>query len=202
MRNGSRAAQLRERIAREAGRLMHESGIRDYELAKRKAAARLNLGASVALPRNREVELAAREYQRLFHAEASARALRERLAVAREAMRLLARFRPRLVGPLLDGVAEAGGGVSLHLLWDPPEEVALFLAERGIDHQAGEQRLRVAGGEQVRLPAYRFLAGEVAVELVVFAARMRRRVPLSPVDGRPMRRAALAEVERLRGLDG
>ena len=72
-----------------------------------------------------------------------------------------------------------------------------------LDPASGEvlakRTLRLASDDSERLPTCRFLADDVPVELVVFAERARRRVPLSPVDGRPMERAGLQAVEALAG---
>ena len=187
----------RRQVAHEAARLMVESGIRDYHLAKRKAAGRLGMGDSRDLPRNDEIERALEAYQRLFGDEERTRHLAALRKVALEAMRLLARFDPRLVGPVLNGTADRHSEVCLHLLSDPPEAVPMFLLDRRIAFDQGEARVRFQADAHERLPAFRFLAGEVQVELVVFSARARRRRPLSPVDGRAMRRAKLAEVAAL-----
>ena len=40
---------------------------------------------------------------------------------------------------------------------------------------------------------------DVAVELLVFSGKTRRRTPMSPVDGRPIRRASLSDVRALVG---
>ena len=184
----------RRQIAHEAARLMIEHGIRDYRHARRKAAERLRLGGARDLPRNDEIERERELYQRLYGTEEGLRhqhALRE---CALEAMRLLEPFRPRLVGPVLSGTADRHSEVCLHLFSDPAESVAMFLLEHRIAHDHGDAWVRFRADEQERLPAFRFLAGGTPVELVVFSDRARRRVPLSPVDGRPMRRAKLAEV--------
>ena len=47
---------VRHQVAHEAARLMIEHGIRDYQLAKRKAAERLRVGDTRDLPRNDEIE--------------------------------------------------------------------------------------------------------------------------------------------------
>jgi hypothetical protein len=47
------------------------------------------------------------------------------------------------------------------------------------------------------VPAYRFLAGTVGVEVVVFDYDGLREPPASLIDGRPMRRANAREVEAL-----
>ena len=184
----------RQQVAHEAARLMVEHGIQDYRLAKRKAAVRLGMAESRDLPRNDEIEREREAYQRLFSDDERSRHVISLRKLALEAMRLLERFGPRLVGPVLSGTADRHSEICLHLFSDPPEAVAMFLLDNRIAHDQGEARLRFQADEHQRLPAFRFLAGEAQVELVVFSARARRRVPLSPVDGRPMRRAKLAEV--------
>jgi hypothetical protein len=87
--------------------------------------------------------------------------------------------------------------VCLHLFADAAEEVEWRLLDLGIPHRNTEQRLRMSTGEFERVPGFGFLAAEIPVELLVFSGRTRRHTPLSPVDGKAMRRAALAEVNRL-----
>ena len=187
----------RQQVAHEAAKLMVESGIRDYQLAKRKAAGRLGMAESRVLPRNDEIEREREAYQRLFGDEERSRYVMALRRHALEAMRLLEPFGPRLVGPVLSGTADRHSEICLHLFSDPPEAVAMFLLDHRIAHDQGEARIRFQADGHERLPAFRFMAGDTQVELVVFSARARRRSPLSPVDGRPMRRAKLAEVAAL-----
>jgi hypothetical protein len=191
--------QVRERIAKEAARLMCEAGVRDFQLAKRKALQRLRIPDQRNLPSNEEIQLAVAEYQRLFRADSQPRRLAELRRTAVRAMRFLARFQPRLVGEVLSGTADEHSEVCLHLFAETAEEVGLFLLEQGVPHEHGERAMRLASDDVQRLPTCRFVAEEVPVELVIFAERTRRRVPLSPVDGRPMQRAALQAVEALAG---
>ena len=102
----TRTRERRHRLAHEAARLMAESGIRDYHQAKLKAAERLGIHDDASLPRNREIEEALREYQRLFTGEAHAAALRARREAALRALEFFAGFDARLVGPVLDGTAD------------------------------------------------------------------------------------------------
>jgi hypothetical protein len=46
-------------------------------------------------------------------------------------------------------------------------------------------------------PGVRFEIGDQAIEVTVFPTDGIRQAPVSPVDGRPMRRADLAELEAL-----
>ena len=194
-----KSTQVRERIAKEAARLMCEAGIRDFQLAKRKALQRLRIPDQRNLPSNGEIESAVSEYQRLFRAHSQPRRLAELRGTALRAMRFLARFQPRLVGAVLSGTADEHSEVCLHLFAETAEEVGLFLLDNGVPHEHGERAMRLAGDDSERLPTCRFIAEDVPVELVIFAERARRRVPLSPVDGRPMQRAALQAVEALAG---
>ena len=114
-----------------------------------------------------------------------------------QAMRQLALFKPRLVGPVLVGTADRHTPVSLHLFAESPEEVGFSLMDRGIPYRNTDHRLRMSTGETERVPGFSFFAGDVAFELVVFSGRTRGHTPLSPVDGRAMQRAGLREVESL-----
>jgi len=178
---------------------MCEAGISDFQLAKRKALQRLRIPEHRGLPSNEEIEAAVSEYQRLFRADSQPRRLARLRQVAVRAMRFLERFQPRLVGAVLSGTADQHSDVCLHLFAETSEEVGLFLMDNGVPHEHGERTMKLASDDSERLPTCRFLADDVPVELVIFAERVRRRVPLSPVDGRPMERAALSAVEALPG---
>ncbi|MCI0399765.1 MAG: hypothetical protein L0Y67_06785 [Gammaproteobacteria bacterium] len=189
--------QLRQRIAHCAARFMAESGVDSYLVAKQKAAQQMGVTASQHLPSNREIEKACQEYQRIFKANSQPRRLQALRVSALNAMRLFMSFTPRLVGAVLSGTAGEHTEVSLHLFTDTPEEVGLFLLDHAIPYNLGERRLRIDASTAMSYPAYRFMAGDVPVELAVFPLNGLRQAPQSPVDGKPMRRARIAEVEQL-----
>jgi hypothetical protein len=192
--------QMRQRIAQEAARLMAESGMRDFFAAKKKAALHLGAAETRNLPRNDEIEAALDEYNRIFRGDSHPGHLRSLRETALEAMHLLAPFRPRLVGPVLSGSAGDYTDVTLHLFPETPEAVAMFLMDHHIPYDEGEARLRYRSGEH-SYPVYRFVAGDIGVELVVFPMEGLREAPRSPVDGRPMRRAGTDEVRTLLDAD-
>lgn len=197
--NSPAADELRRRIATDAARIMAEEGVRDFQSAKRKAAARLGLPETRNLPGNDEVDSALQEHLRLFHGGRLTQSVRRLRELAAEAMRFLARFEPRLVGPVLSGTVTSASAIELHLTADTPEEIGFWLQEHSIPYELTDRRLRFGGDRQETFPAYRFTADDVAVELCIFDRREVREAPLSPVDGKPMKRANLREVENLMG---
>lgn len=196
-RPNPRAELLRQAVAEEAARIMREQGVDDFLQAKRKAAERLAVTDASILPRNTEIEAALVAHQRLFASDRHEAALAALRRSALEAMRLMADFQPRLVGPVLSGTASPHSEINLHLFSDTAEAVSLRLAERGVPHEVLERRLRYERERTVTYPALRFVAGQQTVDAVVFPLDGIRQSPSSPVDGRPMRRASPAEVEAL-----
>ena len=192
-----RGDTLRVRVAQEAARLMLEGGHEDYELAKRKAAERLGAARARALPGNEEIVQARIAYQRLFRSHVQPRRLRALRRLARELMDELAVFAPKLAGSVLEGSADEHSELTLHLFADSAEEVGMYLMDRGVEYRPSERRLRFSPDEVERVGAYEFEVDGAGVTLVVFAGRLRRRVPLCPVDGRPMARAGSAALAGL-----
>ena len=192
--------QLRILVAQEAARILSEEGRKDYRIAKTKAAERLGIDPRAGLPTNQEVEQALFAHQSLFREQSHQPRLRELRASAVRAMRMFETFNPRLVGSVLSGTAGEYPEVHLHLFADSIKDVVLFLIEQNIPYEGGEKRYRF-GKDYQYLPVLRFFAGEVPFELAVFPPKGIRQAPLSPVDGKPMKRADLAEVEELLQAD-
>ncbi len=194
---GTDRQQQRRRVALEAARLISEHGIRDYGHAKRRAADRLGIWDEQALPRNTEIEDALREHQRLFQAASQPQALRARREGARAAMRFLARFEPRLVGAVLEGTADAHSAVCLHVFSDDPDAVALFLGERGVSAETQSRRVRLDRERELLAPVLLFAADDLDFDLTVLPPDALRQAPLDSIDGRPLARASLAELDAL-----
>lgn len=188
--------QMRQRIAVEAARIIADGG-GDYQSAKRKAASALGAPETRNLPSNSEIEQALIEHQRLFHGDTQPARLRVLRLEAVKAMEFFRDFEPKLVGPVLNGTAGEHSDVQLHLFAGTQEEVALYLMEQGVPYDQGERRLRFGRDRYEVLPVYRFVAGDVEMELIVFPLDRLRQAPCSPVDGRPMRRGNLGHVQAL-----
>jgi hypothetical protein len=188
---------LRRALAQEAARIMAEHGIRDFLVAKRKAADRFGVTDGAVLPKNTEIEAALGEYQRLFRGDEHAATLHAQRQAALQAMQCLAPFAPRLVGAVLSGTATEHSDVQLHLFADNPESVAISLMDQGIRHEITARRVKMNSERVLEYPGVRFEIGDQPIEVTVFPTDGIRQAPVSPVDGRPMRRADLAELEAL-----
>ena len=189
--------KTRLRISREAARLMAEEGVLDFHAAKHKAVERLNLLEGQRLPSNPEIERALSEHLQLFHARDLPQTLQRLRRLAVQAMRLLERFEPRLVGSLLSGNVTRFSEIELHVTADAPEQLGFFMAEQSIPYELTSKRLRFGGNRNETLPVYRFLAEDTAIELTVFSSTGGREAPLNPADGHPMKRTTLRDVEAL-----
>lgn len=203
MENDKQASSQRLLLAQTAAQLMREQGIRDFRIAKTKAAERVGLDVRhTVLPRNSEIETAMAEHQRLFGGDAAAARLRTLRAAALEAMALFSRFRPRLVGDVLNGLVTADTDVQLHVFAETSESFDLFMQEQGIPFELVERRFRYGRSDYHYRPAFRFVAGGVGFEAVVFPATGIRQAPDSLVDGAPMARAKRVHVEQLMAAAG
>ncbi|ATD66966.1 hypothetical protein CNR27_05510 [Luteimonas chenhongjianii] len=193
----SRNRERRNRLAQEAARLMAEGGIHDIHQAKLKAADRLGIHDEAALPRDGEIEVALREYQRLFSGTRQIDALRVRREAAERAMAFLAAFSPRLVGPVLEGTADAHSAVTLHVHTDDPGALVRFIEEHGIPAEGRMRRVRLDRQRTVDVDVWLFAAEDLTFDLTVLPEASLRQAPLSSGDDRPMRRMSHPQLRKL-----
>ena len=193
----TRTRERRHRLANEAARLMAEGGFRDYHQAKLKAAERLGIHDDASLPRNREIEQALREYQRLFVGEPQQQAVQVRREAALRALEFFAAVSPRLAGPVLEGTADAHSPVHLQLHTDDADAVPRFLDEHRIPADARTRHLRLDRERSDDFPVWVFTAEELTFDVTVLPHDALRQAPLSGVDERPMKRASAAQLRQL-----
>ncbi len=188
-------------MAAEAARIISEQGVRDFGLAKRKAAERLGIQDEFALPSNREIDTELRKYQSLFQSLEQPRWLRARRLAAVEAMRFFAAFEPRLVGAVLDGSADQHSAVCLHLFCRHRSDVENWLLDRRIPFDIDERRIRLDAAREASVPVLKMCADDIAFDLSLFDPEDMRQAPLDRISERPMKRAALEQVEALLARD-
>ncbi len=187
---------LRQRLAQKAAQILLESGMRDFQAAKQKAAQQLGAADTKNLPNNSEIELALSEYQRIFRADSQPQYLEKLRQIAIEAMQFLEGFNPRLVGSVLSGTADEHSIIRLHVFADTVESIGFYLQDNKIPNELGECRLKITADQYQDYSTYEFVVDESRVELVVFLPKQKQ-IPLSPIDRKPMKRADITEVELL-----
>ncbi|MDH3619653.1 MAG: hypothetical protein OER91_02095 [Gammaproteobacteria bacterium] len=193
--------RARQVLAQEAARIIVDHGIRDYRVAKQKAAERLGVGSRGSLPGNAEIETAVAEHLALFGGEDHEDRLRLMRVAALSAMELLSSFTPRLVGPVLSGTADENSAVNLHLFADSPEMVAMELADIGLNYRPYERRLKSRRDQFETFAGFEFHHSNSPIQATVFPVDGIRQAPMSPVDGKPMRRADSARVQEMLAHD-
>lgn len=139
-RDGLRNRQTRLRVAQLAARLMLEHGIKDHALAKRKAARQLGVTTASGLPGNDEIDAELRAHVALFEPEVHALGLAAIRMQAVEAMVMLERFQPVLVGGVAQGFASRHSDIELEVYADSSKELEQFLLNRGVDFKSEERR--------------------------------------------------------------
>jgi hypothetical protein len=187
-------------LAQEAARLIVDQGIRDYRIAKIKAAERLGLNSRGALPGNAEIEIAVGAHLQLFGREDHDDFLRVMREIALSAMELLRSFSPRLVGPVLSGTADENSAVNLHVFADSPEAVAVRLSDLDYSYRPYERHLKISRGRgamPITFAGFQFDYQDASIEATVFPFDGIRQSPISPVDGKPMKRADIKAVRAL-----
>jgi hypothetical protein len=189
--------RARQTLAQEAARIIVEQGIEDYRLAKTKAAERLGLSGRGSLPGNAEIEEAVGQHLKLFGRETHLNLLQGMRRTALSAMEILSPFRPRLVGPVLHGTAAANSAVNLHVFSDTPELIALRLDENQLPYRSYERRLKSRRDRAESFAGYRFVHDDSAIEATIFPVNGMRQAPISPVNGKPMKRANKSAVLKL-----
>ena len=188
---------MRQQLAQEAARLIAEEGIKDFHLAKHKAAERLHAPQTHNLPRNNEIQAALNQYQRIFKDDTQPQQLNQLRKTACKAMTFFKPFEPRLVGAVVDGTANEHTEIELHLFADSVEELSLFLLNSKIPFEQGSQNVSMPNGETKEIPSFRLEFFDTSILLLVFNHKELRQAPRCPATGKPMQRFKLNKVEEL-----
>lgn len=194
-----RLKQIKREVAAEAARIIATEGQYNYHAAKRKAADRIGVNERLALPANLEVQDALQTYVQLYGGEEHRENLGRMRAAAAEAMRFLEPWRSRLVGAVLDGTAGRHARISLHVFCDTPDSIVHHMMERNMPFRQEQRQIRWHDGGHKTVPLVVVQREPFTIEMLIFDEVQLRQAPPCPIDGKPQKRASLAEVERLLG---
>src|SRR6188768_472068 len=189
--------RLRRQIAWEAARLMYSREESEYYRAKQKAAHRICQGwvKPADLPSNAEIRDEIQAFARLHEGDERTRNLRDMRIEALRFMRLLARFRPRLIGSVMTGHVRAGSDIDLHLFSDNVEPITRVLDEEGMMYDVERKRVVKHGEERVFTHVH--VQDRFKFELTVYAADQAHYVFKSSITGKGIERASIRELEQL-----
>jgi hypothetical protein len=188
-------ARLRHAIAFEAARLMYERMESEYFTAKRKAAKRLCRGEvkPADLPSNSEIRDLVQSFARIHEGEARTANLKAMRLEALKLMRVLRRFRPRLIGSLMTGHVRKGSDIDLHVFCDGVELLTGLLENEG--YQFDVERKQVVKHGEARV--FTHIHDRFNFELTVYPEDKAHYVFKSSITGKAIERASIRELEEL-----
>jgi predicted nucleotidyltransferase len=189
--------RLRHAIAFEAARLMYSRQESEYFTAKRKAAKRLCRGDVKPndLPSNAEIRDLIQSFARIHEGESRKDNLKAMRFEALKLMRLLCRFKPRLIGSVMTGHVRKGSDIDLHLFSDFVEPIAAVLESEGYTFDV--ERKQVVKHNEARIFTHIHVFDKFNFELTVYAENQAHYVFKSSITGKAIERASIRELEIL-----
>src|SRR5262245_52624779 len=144
-------SKTRRQIAWEAARLMYQRRETEYYRAKLKAARYVCKGwvKPADLPSNAEIRDEIQAIARMYEGERRFENLREMRIEALRLMRILKRYRPRLIGSVMTGHVRQGSDIDLHVFSDSVEAVTGALDGEGLVYEVEHKRVRKHGEERL-----------------------------------------------------
>ena len=120
--------------------------------------------------------------------------LKQMRLTALRVMRMLARFKPKLIGSTLTGHIRQGSDIDLHVFSDSIEAITMALDEHLLFYEVERKRVRKDGEERVYTHIH--LKDSFPVELTVYAANLVNQVFKSSITGKPIERASIPQLEQ------
>jgi hypothetical protein len=190
-------AKLRQAIALEAARLMYERVESEYFTAKRKAANRLcRRGVKPSdLPSNSEIRDQIQVFARIHEGDKRNEHLREMRLHALRLMRLLASYRPRLIGSVMTGHIRKGSDIDIHVFTNSVGLVTDLLQGEG--YQFDVQRKQIVKHNEARVFSHIHVFDKFNFELTVYEEEKVHYVFKSSVTGKAIEQASIRELEQL-----
>lgn len=188
-------SKLRRHIAWEAARLMYDRRESEYYRAKLKAARQIYKGwvKPADLPSNVEIRDEIQRLVRLHEGDERGSQLRDMRFEALRMMRLLFRFRPRLIGSVLTGHVRQGSDIDIHLFADSAEGVLATLQDEGMVCDLQRKQVRKQGEERIYTHVH--VRERYPIELTIYPRNKAHYVFKSSVTGKPIERASIHELE-------
>ncbi len=189
--------KFRRQIIVEAARLMYRRQEKEYYRAKLKAA-RAVCGGWVKpsdLPSNAEIRDEIQRMACLFEGEGRHERLRDMRIDALRLMRLLAAFKPKIIGSTLTGHVRHGSDIDLHVFTTNVDSVAMALDQEGMTYDIEHKRVTKQSEERVYTHVH--IQDRFPIELTVYSTDKIAYAFKSSITGKAIERATLPEFEQL-----
>ncbi len=189
--------RLRHAIAFEAARLMYDRQETEYFTAKRKAAKRIGRGwiKPKDLPSNSEIRDLVQSFARIHEGDTRQDSLKQMRLDALRLMRLMRRYKPRLIGSVMTGHIRKGSDIDLHLFSDFIEPITEILANEDFRYEV--ERKQVVKHNVARVFTHIHVTDRFNFELTVYAENQAHYVFKSSITGKAIERASILELEEL-----
>lgn len=191
------ALGVQKKIATEAAKIIVESGIYDFERAKKKSAHRLGVKNKRYFPDNLHIQQEIVHFQNLFKGNKQHQLIQELRKVALQAMLLFEDFQPHLVGAVLQGCAAEYSPVEIHVFADTPETVDIFLTNKRIPFSISQIRMQLCNNTHETFLCYHLHYKETPVEVTVFPMPVHRTPPRDNITQNAIERASLSRLMQL-----
>ena len=188
--------KLRRQIVFEAARLMYSRRETEYYRAKMKAARKICQGwvKPSDLPSNREIRDEILRFAFIHEGDSRTDNLRDMRIEALRYMRILADFRPRIIGSVLTGFIRQGSDIDIHVFSNSIDAVERVLGNEGIDFDVENKRVRKFGEERIFNHVH--IQDRYPVELTIYATDKAHYVFKSSITGKGIERASIGEFEQ------
>jgi hypothetical protein len=206
--------RIRRQLAFLAAQLMYSRQESEYFTAKRKAAKQLGVEyrfRPADLPSNSEIRDQIQSMARMHEGDKRLDKLRDMRVEALRLMRLLARFRPRLIGSVWTGHVRQGSDIDIHIFSDSLAIVTDTLDELGVHYEVEHKRIVKKGGGlpdsrsrgalgkhgEERVFTHIHVDDRYPYELTLYPEDKAHYVFKSSITGKAIERASIAELESL-----
>ena len=190
------SSKLRRQIAYQAATLMYQRQESEYYRAKMKAAQQICKGwvKPKDLPSNAEIRDEIQHLARMLEGESRSHHLQEMRLEALRLMRILSKYRPRLIGSVLTGHVRKGSDIDLHIFADSIESVTGELDFHGFNYDTEYKRI-VKGGER-QVYKHIHVADRYPFELTVYPTSKASYAFKSSITGKAIEKAGIKQLEQ------
>jgi hypothetical protein len=189
-------SKLRRQIAYQSAMLMYQRQESEYYRAKMKAARQICKGwvKPKDLPSNAEIRDEIQQLARMLEGDSRKDHLLDMRVDALRMMRILEKYRPRLIGSVFTGHVRKGSDIDLHVFSDSVESVTGELDYHGFTYDTEYKRIVKNGERQVFKHVHVF--DRYPFELTIYPTNKLSYVFKSSITGKAIERASIPQLEQ------